>query len=273
MLVDVLLSASSPTKAQHLCRAIYEGAQRVGHDAVLTTGNVRAGAILVLYGLGGPDRIAYANRRGLIAFDCGYWDRKLGAQSRRYRVAFNGFHSPDMVMLGDDPSPDRMRASGVLAEPKGGNPKGPIMLVGNAPKSNRIGAEGWTAAMSRRIRKALPGRFIAYRPKPKRPFEQGVSYDRVSTGAIDDELRGVSLVVCRHSNVAVDACRAGVPVVCEDGAAAAIYPKNLECSEDQPTHDDRQRFLARLAWWQWSADECASGEFWRWADRWLPAIQ
>ena len=38
------------------------------------------------------------------------------------------------------------------------------------------------------------------------------------TGTIADVLNGCSVVVCRHSNVAVDACIAGVPVECEGGA-------------------------------------------------------
>ena len=36
---------------------------------------------------------------------------------------------------------------------------------------------------------------------------------------IDQALRGASLVVCHHSNCAVDAIIAGVPFECEDGAA------------------------------------------------------
>jgi hypothetical protein len=244
-----------------------------GFDAVLTEQSVRDDSILVLCGLGGSDRIIHANRRGLIAFDAGYWDRKLNLDHRKYRVSFNGFHSPQYVMRGESPPEDRMLASGIKAAEVGGKPSGPVMLVGNAPKSNRIGAEGWSAAMAERIREAFPDRKILYRHKPKRPAEYGVKHDAISHGPIEDALRCVSLVVCRHSNVAVDACRMGVPVVCEDGAAAAIYPRSLADHGSQPTFNTRREFLARLAWWQWSRQECESGEFWTWAKGWFDEIR
>jgi hypothetical protein len=269
MQIDVLLTPSAPKRGQDLMRAVYAGARSRGHDAVLTRSAVREGAILALYGLGGADRIQHANRRGLIAFDCGYWDRKLDNRNRKYRVAFNGFHSPQYVMA--DVFADRL--GGIEVAKSGGNPDGPIMLVGNAPKSNRVGAAGWTAAMSRKIRAAFPGKRILYRPKPRRPVEANVLHDSMSMDRIEDALKGVSLVVCRHSNVAADACRAGVPVVCEDGAASAIYPHCLENASAQPDRELRRRFMERLAWWQWSPEECEFGEFWPWAERWFSEIR
>ena len=65
-----------------------------------------------------------------------------------------------------------------------------------------------------------------------------------------------------HSNVGVDACRMVVPVVTDDGAAAAIYPRRLEDWENQPSESTRTEFLDRLAWWQWSANESRS--MWNW---------
>jgi hypothetical protein len=81
---------------------------------------------------------------------------------------------------------------------------------------------------------------------------------------IEAVLASASLVVCRHSNVAVDACRMGIPVVCNDGAAAAIYPSRLEDEAMQPSFETRAEFLRRLAWWQWSAAEMSSGAIWPW---------
>ena len=62
-------------------------------------------------------------------------------------------------------------------------------------------------------------------------------------------MRGARLVVCRHSNVAVDAVIAGVPVECEDGAAYWLRDKPY-------TPEVRRDFLDRLAWWQWKPEEC-----------------
>ena len=256
---DILNSMLSNTRAQGLMRAVLEGA--VGLDAREFSGDPRQDAYVVLYGLGGRDRVQYAPRERLIAFDAGYWDRKGG--DRKYRVAIGGFHGPQFVMRGPYPGGGRWASSGMAIAPDRRS-SGPVLLVGNGPKSNAVGADGWAAAKSRELRQAFPGRRVLYRPKPKKPLERGVSHDGIAAGLIDEVLKRVSLVVCRHSNVAVDACRMGVPVVCEDGAAAAIYPQRLADAEAQPSFDQRTEFLHRLAWWQWSAAECRSGAFWGW---------
>jgi len=230
-------------------------------------GPARSGAALVLYGLGGQDRYGFglqhaANGAPLIAWDVGYWSRKGDDSTRKLRVTINGLHPPQYIMRGPRPSSSRWLASGLSVQQRG-DPAGPIILVGNGPKSNAIGARGWAATKSLEIRDAFPGRRVIYRPKPERPNEPGVICDAVSTvQPIDALLSGASLVVCRHSNVAVDACRLGVPVVCEDGAAAAIYPSNLSDAQSQPPPELRIEFLHRLAWWQWSPIE--SAEFWKW---------
>jgi hypothetical protein len=51
-------------------------------------------------------------------------------------------------------------------------------------------------------------------------------------------------------------------VVCEDGAAASIYPSMLARFREQPSATTRLEFLHRLAWWQWSHSE--SDTFWPW---------
>jgi hypothetical protein len=94
---------------------------------------------------------------------------------------------------------------------------------------------------------------VVYRTKPRLP---GKNLDRVkwpfiSTGEfVVDALRGASLVICRHSNVAIDACIAGVPVECEDGAAYWLYRRG-----SVPTVAQRLDFLHRLCWWQWRFSE------------------
>lgn len=243
--------------------------QRVSPPGSVSFAQYRPCKILVLYGLGGANRhqVAMDHLRSggrLVALDVGYWGRTGG--QRKYRVAIDGFHSPQYVMRGPDPGGARFLQSGLKVH-RGQSGDGPIMLVGNAPKSNRVGAQGWSAEKSRELRLAFPGTEILYRPKPKRPIEPGVDHDGVIEGPIDDALGRVSLVVCRHSNVAVDACRLGVPVVCDDGAAAAIYPRQLSDFRNQPSYDTRVQFLQRLAWWQWSAGE--AGKFWMWLERTL----
>lgn len=222
----------------------------------------RPGSTLILYGLGAADRYGMALRHvenggTLVCWDMGYWDRK--GDQRKLRVSINGLHPPKYVMRGPRPDASRWEASGLQIEQRG-DPNGPIVLVGNGPKSNVIGAAGWAAGKSREIRERFPNKRIVYRPKPQRPHDRGVDFDSVDEGPIDALLARSSLVVCRHSNVAVDACRLGVPVVCDDGAAAAIYPSQLDGS--QPSTELREDFLHRIAWWQWSHLEAR--EAWAW---------
>lgn len=265
MRFDILCTPLTPRKGQTLLRHIHEGAARRGIDArIISGGEVREGAWIMLYGLGGPDRIRHANCGRLIAFDAGYWDRKLSPETRKYRVSMNGFHCPEAIQRVPCAGKHRWSAADLDCAAAGGKADGPIMLVGNGPKSVAIGARGWTAEKSREVRRLFPGRRILYRPKPKRPPEPSVDHDAVSSESIDAALLGVSLVVCRHSNVAVDACRAGVPAVCDDGAAASIYPRSLRNWERQPSHAQRIDFLERIAWWQWSPVECRDGGFWPW---------
>lgn len=255
-------------------QSVVTGAQRRGHDVrVLTHGPVSRHAVLMLYGLGGADRLPVAHNHLLqggryVAFDIGYWDREI--ERRKFRVAINGFHSPQLVMRTRN-DPIRWAQSG-LEVVDAWNPDRPILLIGNAPKSNAVGASGWTQAKAREIREVFPGRELFYRPKPKRPREDGVEWDGLSECPIEDALLNASLVVCRHSNVAVDACRMGVPVVCDDGAAAAIYPQALTEYKNQPTLDVRMDFLHRLAWWQWTPAECEGPVFWDWLESVLKGV-
>lgn len=265
MRIGTLVTASMNERGRRLIREFEEGARSRGHSVAPYVRGTDA--TLVLYGLGGADRlpVALAHRGDYLAWDAGYWNRKAPDPHRSYRITINGFHPPQYIMRGDKPDQDRWNGSGLRIEQRG-NPAGPIILVGNAPKSRKVGAEGWAADKLAEIRTKLPGRKVLYRPKPKRPPEQ-VRADGIADGHIDDVLSMASLVVCRHSNVAVDACRLGVPVVCDDGAAAAIYPNRLEDAAQQPKAARREDFMHRLAWWQWTMAELRGPAFWEWLAR------
>lgn len=263
--LDILFldSERCPKKSRQFLHKLYKAAKNARVDCAIER-SYRECQTLVIYGLGGDDRFSVgmnhiAKGKPLLSFDIGYWDRNL--PNRKYRVSLNGLH-PTQVMNGPRPKPNRWVKSGLSIDSIKIKDEGPILLIGNAPKSIAIGAEGWTAKKSIEIREAFPDKKILYRSKPNRPHELGVIHDGLSCGPIDDALKKVSLVVTRHSNVAVDACRLGVPVVCDDGAAACIYPKYLSDYKSQPTIDRRTEFLHRLAYWQWAADEVDL--FWGW---------
>lgn len=265
MRFDILIAQSMRPRPARLLEAMCAGAVAKGIDAQpMRQYKPRDGANLVTYGLGGRDRLPHAQehlRKGLqvVAWDAGYWERKT--PDRRYRVSIGGFHCPDRIFSGPNPGPSRWNQSG-LEITDAHHPGGYIVLVGNGSKSQAIGADGWTAAKSAEIRQKCPGRKVLYRPK-RQMLERGVSFDvELSDGPIEKALNKSSLVVCLHSNVAVDACRMGIPVVCEDGAAASIYPSRLEDEANQPSLEKRAEFLHRLAYWQWSSGEIARGEHW-----------
>lgn len=254
MRYGIFVTPNTSTKAVRFLDALQASAVDAGVKA-FTSDRYKACDVLVLYGLGGHDRLPVAEKhldsgKPFIAIDLGYWGRTN--KDRVFRISFNSNH-PDSVMDGDAPSGERFRSANV---PTGNlyNPDGPVMLIGNSSKSRVFGADGWTAQKSDEIRAAFPDKQLIYRPKPKHPIEGRVTYDDISEGVIDEALHGVSLVVCRHSNVAIDACRLGVPVACEGGAAASIYP-TLENYTQQPCAERRQDFLHRLAWWQYCAAE------------------
>jgi len=221
--------------------------------------------ILVIYGPGGANRFHVGKKHVeeggiLVCFDLGYWGRE--EINRKYRVSINGLH-PQSVMEGARPCSKRYFRDQVSARPNRLEPlDGPILLIGNAPKSIAVGAENWTANMSTLLRRVFPNKEISYRPKPGRPQEVKVSYDTISKGPVDAAILSSSLVVCRHSNVAIDACKLGVPVVAELGAANCIYPKAIRDYIIQPPHKVRQEFLERLAYWQWDITEGLA--FWQW---------
>jgi hypothetical protein len=267
MLVDILIPYGLRQRPTDLMESMCNSAIACGHDAQLMRQyNPRRGSVLMLYGLGGRDRLPYAmehQRQGwhVVSWDAGYWDRKT--EDRRYRVSIDGFHCPQRIMRGQSPGPERWNASGLTVTNQY-HPAGDIVLVGNGPKSGAVGAHGWAACKAAEIRRVCKGRRIVYRPK-RAHIEPGVASDGAAVeGHIESVLRLASLVVCRHSNVAVDACRMGIPVVCEDGAASAIYPGRLEDEREQPSLAKRVEFLHRLAWWQWTECEAASGDMWPW---------
>ena len=73
---------------------------------------------------------------------------------------------------------------------------------------------------------------------------------------------GCWALVTHHSNAAVDALAAGIPVFCEDGAASLLSMPRLADIENPPLPEGRAQFFADLAYCQWSVPEMASGACW-----------
>jgi hypothetical protein len=186
----------------------------------------------------------------VIALDLAYWSR-----DRKIRVSIDAPHPQAWVMRRDWPG-ERLNGD-CPAIRDAWNPDGPVLIAGIGRKATvQYGGgvvEQWEARMERDCR--LRGWRVARRPKPVTPQE---------IARIDDALAGHSLVITYHSNVAVDAIRLGIPVVCVDGAAAAISQAQLPpAAPEQVPREVRLRFIKNLAWFQWDpAREAAA--CWAW---------
>jgi len=207
--------------------------------------------LLVLYGAGLPIRMRAMREhiaRGVrvATWDLGYWSR-----TETMRLSIDAMHpKPEHLEACDSLTP---RARPKLAAGSSFGQGGPILLIGLGPKSCiALGLEPyeWERKKAAELRARFPGREILHRPKPGQPHERIEGTRFAASSPIEEAIRGCSLVVCRHSNVAIDACVAGVPVECEDGAAFALYRNGTS-----PGEDERREFLARLAWWNWARHE------------------
>src|SRR5690606_22073761 len=99
----ILITPKVVTKAQNFLRALHYAAQQKALP-VSVGPSYRDCKMLLMYGMGGADRLPIAKRhmqpgKTLVAFDLGYWERTLPVSQRKFRVAINGFH-PKEVMHG-----------------------------------------------------------------------------------------------------------------------------------------------------------------------------
>jgi hypothetical protein len=131
------------------------------------------------------------------------------------------------------------------------DPNGPIILVGLGRKSRKLTEMNtWEMEAAEKLRKEFPDRKLLFRPKPgslENNLDVGLETIPQSV-PIEEALNGASLVVCRHSNVALDAAIAGVPYRAEDGAAAWLNGKPY-------TVENRLDLLRRASFWQWREEE------------------
>jgi hypothetical protein len=192
----------------------------------------------------------------------GYWDQGRGNETFGLnRFSVNALHPQEWVMR------EPLKQTRFLKKPQGfadwWNPDGHVVLVGLGPKTaDQYGLRGseWEARKLAQIRAALPGRKVIFRPKPGSPFT-GLDVEADQSSPIERVLDGAYLAVCRHSNVAIDAMRCGIPAAVEDGAAAAVCGPGFV--DRKPVSEAvRAEFFRNLSWFQWSIQECWKGDCW-----------
>jgi hypothetical protein len=248
--LEVLRLPSNSRHSKETLDGIIEAAKKDGWTVTVTNDYRRRGSVLVVYGVGSTINNAARNAqiaRGgrVVMFDLGYFGKKK--TGGYFKVSLDTDHPPQYLDITPN-HPERWAAHGIELQEVAGD--GPIVLVGLGPKARRyMRLDHWEANQLRDLRIRFPGREVIHRAKPGKPvLDIGIRCDCETP--IAELLKGASLVVCRHSNVAVDAAIAGVPFECIDGAAKWLA--------DRPfTHENRLDFLRRCAYWQWRADESA----------------
>lgn len=241
-------------RGRKMLRAMIDAAPEAGVETIVSREWQRKAPLLMSYGLGSMERFPWTDehvRNGgrVIGWDLGYWERDR-PRTFNMRMTLDDLHPHRWIRA---ESPERFAATGIELRDDY-DPDGPIVLVGIGRKQRAwlgIGTQEWERKTLRKLRKRFgDDRDIIFRPKRPEDTPAGT---RVVHGPIEDVIRGASLVVCHHSNVAVDACIAGIPVECEDGAAFALYNGN-----SNPTRAQRLSFLESLAHWQYHPLEAAA---------------
>lgn len=249
---EIMVDGAMAQRGVRMLRALIDAAPA---GSAVTKSYAGRHNLLVLYGVGLQYRFdamqAHRARGGHVAmWDLGYFDR-----DEAMRVSIDALHpTAEQLML--SPPGNSRRAFALRQD---ADPGGPVLLVGLGNKSAhmyRLAPMEWEHKAMKRIAARYPGRKVLWRPKGRRMYV--LPNTALCHGQpIEEALRGCSIVVCRHSNVAVDACIAGVPVDCQDGAALALYGDN-----PAPTLLQRAEFLQRLTWWNWRPSEAP--EAWAW---------
>ena len=254
--VEILIDHKVNIKGHRMLSAMAESADAAGVKATVTREYRGAAHVLMMYGVGHPVKMIQwkdhlLSGRPCVGWDLGYYGRGDN-DSYPMRLTINAFH-PQHLMA-DDADPSRWDAT---AKPLRNefNPDGHIVLCGMGRKSrHQYGIDGnwWERKRLEQLKRAYPGVPLIYRPKSGATETVGIRMDVNSP--IETVIRGARMVVVRHSNVAIDACLAGIPVVCEDGAASKLYGADI-CNPKNPSAEERLRFLRSLAWWQYRPTE------------------
>lgn len=266
---ELLITPDTRGRGGKLLNAMRTSAIKYGIDASITQQYAGNCETLVMWGAGELRRSRYmqnhlAKGGHVIIWDMGYWHGKHAIpENSLSRISIDHMHPQKMVMKFDF---DSSRFDSYDIEMKNYyDPNGHVLLVGMGDKSCvsfGISHGQWELINLEKIltSECFRDRKIIYRPKPntkhhiKWPHTNG-------TSPISELLNGCALVVCRHSNVAVDAIIHGVPVACEDGAARSLYD-DLIIQKPPIRHGLAVKFLSNISHYHYTINEVLEGMAW-----------
>lgn len=253
-LVVACLTSPAQKRYRLIAEAMAAGIARCGDRAKLVSmhGQHEAADVGVMYGWKRHAKLERYPR--FVYADLGYWHR-----DRYYRLAAGGW-GPESYVRAGLPTV-RFESLGLQVKPWREEGTG-IIVAGATAKAaieHGLGYTQWERQAIAQLQGC--GRPVVYRPKPNDPMAAplpGAGYD---TRPISEALSSAWAWVTHHSNSAVDALLAGIPVHCEIGAAAAMSVP-LDQIAAAPLPVGREQFLADVAWLQWTVEEMRSGEAW-----------
>ena len=257
-MIEILIEPEMSLKGVRMLQALADTAPVPCTVVDAPTGDAKT---LMIYGVGDPRRklIAEKHRASggrLVLFDLGYFAKEIFVGAMR--LSIDHWHPQKYL----DRAPlDSSRWDALHIPLRNDyNPKGPIILVGLGPKTRAIlDDKSWEQQTFQRLKKRFPKREIIFRPKPRRPHPH-LPCKIDGKSPIEAVLKGASLVVVKHSNVALDACVAGIPFECEDGAARWLDGRAYSV-------ENRLELLWRTQWFNWRAEEAEGA--WKMIERCL----
>lgn len=272
----VAFLASSKPREQLLADAFLKGARKHGHttQVIDLTGEATVGDYDVACFVGVKSRELYQahGRAGVpfIMLDKGYsrHARTDGVAGWEYwRVSVNSHHPTERL---DRKMPDdRMTKFGwePRAWRKGGDH---IILAGSSAKYHEFyrlrEPTSWMHHVVVTIRR-ITDRPLIYRPKPSWREAVEIPHTRFSRPpqTLAELFPKAHALVTHGSNASFDAVMAGVPcLILGDAVAKPISTTSIFDIEKLMLADDkaRRRWLANLAYWQWTLPEMLSGAAW-----------
>ena len=268
-------SLSGKARSQSIATALGAGASTIGYKALIRMDSAYRGPvgdIAAFYGFQKCFPKMMADYRALnktvIFVDLGYWGRRHGGKINGFhKVSVNARH-PNAYLMAKARASKRLEQSKVRVLPWKTGGKS-IIVAGMSDKSAESYGlkptewESWAIAELKKHTK----RPIIYRPKPSwraaRPIA-GAEFQKPTSGDADaSTFVDCHAVVTHHSNMAMDALINGVPAFCWDGAPTCMSLQDLAQIETPLRPDNREQWLANLAWCQFSVAEIQSGMMWR----------
>lgn len=203
-----------------------------------------------------------------IYVDLGYWQRE--GQTGHHKLGINSRHPTAYFQKRKHPD-DRWRRLNVGIQPWKPEGRGAVIVAGMSGKG--ANAEGFAPEQWERetvqLLKRHTSRPIIYRPKPNwvgaRPIE-GAEFQRGDSQGRDVPTilrHGVHAVVTHHSNVAVEALLAGVPIFCVEGIMTPLALTNFARIENTIHPEGREQWAYDAAYTQWTIAEMTAGTAWR----------